>query len=85
MIMAKKWFSVKNTVTTINTSVSKVVKQLAGAISLLSSIRGSDTGGLGDDQKEYIIKIRITWHGILILVIDWSDYFVYYSFSCEIA
>ena len=28
MIMVKKWFSVKNTVTTINTSVSKVTKQL---------------------------------------------------------
>ena len=33
MIMIKKWFSIRNTVTTINTSVSKVTKQLAGALS----------------------------------------------------
>ena len=32
MIMVKKWFSVKNTVTTINTSVSRVTKQLTGAL-----------------------------------------------------
>ena len=34
MVMVKKWFSVKNTVTTINTSVSKVTKQLTRAITL---------------------------------------------------
>ena len=37
--MVKKWFSIRNIVTTINTSVSKVAKQLAGAISLLNTIR----------------------------------------------
>ena len=35
MIIVKKWFSIKNTVTTINTSVSTITKQLAEAISLL--------------------------------------------------
>ena len=68
MIMVRKWFSIKNTVTTINTSVSKVAKQPAGAISLLNTIRGGETTHLNDCQKEYIIKIRITWHGILILI-----------------
>ena len=42
MVMVKKWFSVKNTVTTINTSVSKVTKQLTGAITLLNTIRGTN-------------------------------------------
>ena len=67
MIMVKKLFSVKNTVTTINTSVSKVTKQLTGAISLLNTIRGAETTDLNDCQKEYII--RITWHEIMILII----------------
>ena len=35
MIIVKKWFAVRNTLTAINTSVSKVVKLLAGAISHL--------------------------------------------------
>ena len=42
MVMVKKWVSVKNTVTTINTSVSKVTKQLTGAITLLNTIRGAE-------------------------------------------
>ena len=42
MIMVKKWFSIKNTVTTINTSVSKVTKQLTGAITFLNTIRGQN-------------------------------------------
>ena len=66
MIRVKKWFSVKNTVTTINTSVSEVTKQLTGAISLLNTIRGAETTDLNDCQKEYIIKIGITWHEIMI-------------------
>ena len=41
--MVKKWFGVKNTGTTINTSVSKVAKQIAGAILLLHTIRGGET------------------------------------------
>ena len=47
MIMVKKWFSIKNTVTTINTSVSKVTKQLTGAISLPNT----------DEQKQQILMI----------------------------
>ena len=43
----------KNTVTTINTSVSKVTKQLAGAVSLLNTIRGGETPSHNDWQKEY--------------------------------
>ena len=69
MIMVKKWFSIKNTVTTINTSVSKVTKQLTGAITLLSTIRGAESTDLNECQKDYIIKVVITWHDILILVI----------------
>ena len=38
MLMVKKWFSIRNTVTTINTSVSKVTKQLAGALSVPSTV-----------------------------------------------
>ena len=67
MIMVKKWFSIKNTATTINTSVSKVTKQLAGAISLPNTISGAETTDLNNCQKEYIIKIGITWHKIIIL------------------
>ena len=69
MVMVKKWFSIKNTVTTINTSVSKVTKQLTGAITLLNSIREAQSTDLNECQKDYIIKIGITWHEILILVI----------------
>ena len=69
MIMVKKWFSVKNTVTTINTSVSKVTKQLTGAITLLNTIRGVESTDLNECQKDYIIKKGLTWHEILILVI----------------
>ena len=67
--MVKKWFSVRNTVITINISVSKFAKQLAKAISLLNMIRGGEMVSLSDSQKEYITKIRITWHEILILII----------------
>ena len=69
MITVKKWFSIKNIVITIKTSVSKVTKQLTGAISLLNTIRGAETTDLNDCQKEYIIKIGITWHEIMILII----------------
>ena len=58
--MIKKWFSIKNTATTINTYVSRLTKQLTGAISLLNTIRGVETTDLNDCQKEYIIKIGIT-------------------------
>ena len=67
--MFKKWFSIKNTVTIINTSVSKVTKQLTGAITVLNTIRGAETTDLNDCQKEYIIRIGLTWHGIMILII----------------
>ena len=69
MVMVKKWFSIKNTVTTINISVSKVTKQLAGALTLLNTIRGAETTDLNDCQKDYIIKIVITWQEIMILII----------------
>ena len=48
MIMVKKWFSVKNTVTTINTSVSRVTKQLTGSITLRSTIRGTESIDLNE-------------------------------------
>ena len=60
VIMVKKWFSIKNVVATINTSVSKVTKQLRGAISLLNTIRGAKATDLNDCQKEYVIRIGIT-------------------------
>ena len=69
MIMVKKWFSVKNTVTTINTSVSKVTKQLTGSITLLNSLRGAESTDLNECQKDYVVKVGLTWHDILILVI----------------
>ena len=55
MVMVKKWFSVKNTVATINTSVSKVTKQLTGALTLLNTIRGVESTDLTECQKDYII------------------------------
>ena len=67
--MVKKWFSVRNTVTTINTSVSKVTKQLTGAKTLPNTIRGAESTDLNECQKDYIIKIGLTWHDILMLVI----------------
>ena len=69
MIMIKKWFSVRNTVTTINTSISKVAKQIVGVISLLNAVRGGESVSLSVSQKEYTNKIRITWHVILILTL----------------
>ena len=69
MVMVKKWSSIKNTVTTINTSVSKVTKQLTGAITLLNTIRGAESTDLNQCQNNYIIKIGISWHEILILVL----------------
>ena len=68
MIMVKKWFSVQNTVTTINTSVSRVTKQLTGAITLLNSLRGAESTDLNECQKDFIVKVELTWHDILILV-----------------
>ena len=101
MIMIKKWFSIKDTVTTINTSVSKVTKQLTGPISLLNTIRRTETTDLNHCQKECIIKIGITWHGIMILIIyeviiviaivliDWlgmyKDYVILTMYKCQTA
>ena len=50
MIMVKKWFDVRNTATTINTSASKVAKQLAGTISLLNTIRRGKTVDLSENK-----------------------------------
>ena len=66
--MVKKWFSIKNAVATINTSVCKFTKQLTGAISLFNMITGAETTDLNDCQKEYIIKIGIAWHEIMKLI-----------------
>ena len=52
MVIIKKWFSIKNTVTTINTSVSKFTKQLTGAIALLNTIRGAESTDLNECQKK---------------------------------
>ena len=65
MIMVKKWCSIKNPITTINTSVTKVTKQLAGAISLLN---------LQSEERLQILmivrrNIGIPWHEIMILII----------------
>ena len=64
MTMVKKWFGVKNTVTTINTPVIKDAKQLTGAVLLLKTITGGEIVGLSYSQKKYMIKIRIMWHEI---------------------
>ena len=61
--------SIKNNVTTINTSVCKVTKQLTGAITLLNTIIGAESTVHNDCQKDYLINIGITCHDILILVI----------------
>ena len=52
MIMVMKWFSIKNTFTTFNTSVSKFTKQLTGAITLLNTIRGAK------QQIPMIVSVR---------------------------
>ena len=67
--MVMKWFSVRNTVTTINTSVSKVTKQLTGAMTLLNSLRGAEPTDLNEWKKDYIVKVKLTWLDILMLVI----------------
>ena len=53
-------------VTTIVTFISKLKKQLGGAISLLNTITGVDSANPTDCQKEYISEIIITWHEIMI-------------------
>ena len=67
--MVKKWLHVRNTVTIINSSVSKVANQKAGAISLLNAIKRGETASLNDSQKEYTFKIRRALDEILILII----------------
>ena len=67
--MVRKCFSIRDTVTVNNKPVTKFAKQLAGAISLLNTIRGGETVSLSDSQKEYTIKIRITSQTIFILII----------------
>ena len=49
--------------------MSKVTKQLTGALTLLNTIRGVESTDLNECQKNYIIKIGLTWHEILILVV----------------
>ena len=38
-------------------------------MTLLNTIRGAETTDLNDCQKDYIIKIGITWHETMILII----------------
>ena len=47
--------------------MSKVTKQLTGAITLFNTIRAKSTD-VNECQKDYIIKIGITWHEFFILV-----------------
>ena len=56
-MLVKKWYNVRNTVVAINKSVSKEPKQLAGAISLLNSIRGGEAVDVSKSQNECTIKI----------------------------
>ena len=49
--------------------MSKVTKQLTVAMTLLNTISGAKTTDLNDCQKDDIIKIGITWHEIMILII----------------
>ena len=49
--------------------LSKVAKQLVGAILLLITIKGGETVDLSESQKEYTIEIRMTWHEFLLLII----------------
>ena len=84
MVMVRKWYSIKNTVTTINTSVSKVTKQLTGAITLLNTIRGAESTDLNDCQKDYIIKLGIfsylcrpctvCWQPLLLLLLFYAKF-----------
>ena len=83
MIMVKKWLSINNTITTINTSVRKVTKQLAGAESILNTITGGETASLHDCQKECMIKIGITWHGIMISIIYKAIILAIMGFICK--
>ena len=69
MIRVRKWFSLRNTVVTISTLVSKVPKKVAGAILLFSTIRGGETVETSGNQKECTIKIEITWHEVLIMTV----------------
>ena len=67
-IIVKIWCGVRNTVTTINTSVSIVAKQQEGANSFLNTIRG-EIVDLSESQQEYTIKIRMRRYEILMLII----------------
>ena len=49
--------------------MNKVTKQLTGAICHLNTIRGAETADLNDCQKDYIIKVGITWHENMTLII----------------
>ena len=65
MIVVKKWFSVRSTVTSMSTAVTKVTTQLGGAISLLNTIRGVESANPSECQEDYTIP----WYGIMILMI----------------
>ena len=67
--MVKKWCNARITVPTINKSVTIVAKQLTGAFLLFNITRGVYTVDLSASQKECTIKIGMTWHEILIIII----------------
>ena len=60
IIMAKKWYIIRNTIVTISTSVRKVAKQLAGALSLLNLIRGGGAIDISESQNKCVIRIGMT-------------------------
>ena len=67
--MLRKWFNVRNTVVTLNAFVSKVAKQLARDITLLNSIKGGETVNISKSQNECVIKVGMTRHEILIIIV----------------
>ena len=82
--MVKKWSGARNTINTINTSVSKVAKHLGGAISLVNTVRGGETVDLSESQKELTIKITVAWHNILMLIIYEVIILIAIVLVCEI-
>ena len=68
MIIVTKNYNVRNTVVTINVSLSKVAEWLAGAISLLHSSIGEELVDITESQNECMIKIGVTWYELLIVI-----------------
>ena len=71
------------TVVTINTYISKVAKQLVGPITPLISITGENVD-INTSQNECMIKVGMTWHAILIIIIYEMIILAIIIFSYEI-